>query len=178
MAHSTPNEHEEVMMITHGVLRDRFTYNESDGFFYFNKNISNKKSGDIAGSLMPSGYRVIRVFGRRYYAHRLAWLYVYGKWPDNQIDHINGNKDDNRITNLRNASSCQNNQNSRINKSNSSGFKGVSWNKKSKKWRAYCGAFGRQVHIGLFDDINDAAAAVHEFRSRAHNEFANHGDAS
>ena len=85
------------------------------------------RAGDLAGTLHSGGYWQIYVNNRLYLAHRLAWLYVYGKWPDKGIDHKNGIRTDNRICNLREATASQNGANKGRLTRNTSGFKGVSW---------------------------------------------------
>ena len=92
-------------------------------------------------------------------AHRLAWFYVYGAWPNGDLDHINGDKLDNRIANLREATRKQNMQNVRQHKHNTSGVKGVAWHSQRNKWRAYIFVDYRQIHLGLFDTKEAAAAA-------------------
>ena len=87
---------------------------------------------------------------KRYFAHRLAWLYVYGRWPF-QIDHINGDPTDNRIANLRETTQQQNLWNSRAKSHNKSGLKGVSWHKQRQVWRADIRAQGKKKHLGYFE---------------------------
>lgn len=96
-----------------------------------------------------NGYSGIMFEGRAVYAHRLAFFLMTGKWPLQQVDHINGDKKDNRWINLREASASQNKANENRRSTNTSGLKGVSWHKKAEKWRAYIGATGE--HLGLFD---------------------------
>ncbi|RTL72360.1 MAG: HNH endonuclease [Hyphomicrobiales bacterium] len=111
--------------------------------------------GKRAGSLNPRGYRAISLCGFKDLEHRLAWLYVTGRMPADQIDHINGQKDDNRFANLREASNSENQINKPIYATNKSGFKGVSWHRGAQKWQAFFGP----KYLGLFTDIEDAAAA-------------------
>lgn len=104
-------------------------------------------AGSIAGTLKPDGYRQIRVDGRKHYAARLALLYVTGVYPD-YVDHINGNRDDNRFSNLRQATKTQNGQNLALSKRNSSGYTGVSWHEISQKWLVRIMLDKRSIHIG------------------------------
>jgi len=99
-------------MITQDKLKEILDYNQHTGLFTWKKikKYSNRSVGDIAGSL-SLGYVVIGIDKKIYKAHRLAWLYVYGEFPKEQLDHINGNKEDNRICNLREANQSQNNFN-------------------------------------------------------------------
>ena len=112
-----------------------------------------------AGTKQNYGYIVIAVDHRRYVAHRLAWLYVYGVWPNNDVDHINGDKGDNRIVNLRLATRSQNMQNVVKHKHNKSGAKGVSWMNTRSKWRAYIFVNYKQIHLGLFSSFTSAVKA-------------------
>lgn len=102
-------------------------------------------------------------------AHRLAWFIVYGKEPDFEIDHINQNKTDNRIENLRDVPRFLNCRNKPKSKANSSGVTGVYWHKSVNKWAACVVMLNKNKHIGVFEDIKDAEAAVKAFR--AQNEF-------
>ncbi|MCK9994539.1 MAG: hypothetical protein Dbin4_03059 [Alphaproteobacteria bacterium] len=115
--------------------------------------------GDVAGDLRPNGYRRIRIDGKPYAAHRLAWLYVYDRWPANQLDHMNGVRDDNRWDNLREATNAENSQNRNINSNSTSGLMGVCWHKQRQKLRAEIQIAGRKKHLGLFTTPEDAHAA-------------------
>lgn len=115
--------------------------------------------GRIAGNVGRYGYWYLVVNGKRYVAHRLIWLYVYGVWPTNCIDHINRNRIDNRIINLREATIEQNRQNLGLDKANKSGFRGVSYDSKNKKWRASISVKGRAKNLGRYADKNSAALA-------------------
>ena len=107
----------------------------------------------------PDGYRRASVFGRRYRAHRLIWAIHYGTWPNGQIDHINGKRDDNRIENLRDVTATDNTRNRHDNALNTSGQMGVCWNKAKEKWRVTIGAGGKRIHIGEFREKSEAVAA-------------------
>ena len=118
------------------------------------------KIGAPAGYLHSSGYVYIGIGGRDYRAHRLAWLYVTGDWPADQIDHINGTRADNRFANLRELNQSLNMQNQRRPRSdNASGFLGVCWNKAHGLWRAQIHTNGKQCFIGHFDTAEAAHAA-------------------
>lgn len=149
-------------MITQQRLKELFWYHASTGQFTRRISVGRHgcyRVGDVVGTKTPQGYIIIGVDKRRYMAHRLAWLYVYGAWPSNDIDHINQNKSDNRITNLRVVSRSENMHNVSLHKHNSSGYKGVSWHKPRQKWRAYIFLDYKQTHLGLFDKIEDAIDA-------------------
>ena len=127
--------------------------------------------GKPAG-VVDKGYRVVTINYVRYQASRLAWLFVYGEWPENLIDHVNSDTDDNRITNLRDATFSQNGGNMRTPHRNTSGFKGVSWSERRKKWAAQIGARGRYYNLGSFNTAEEAYDAYCKAAARLHGEFA------
>lgn len=107
------------MALELSLLKEFLSYDEATGQFIWLKRRSTMSAGDIAGTPNDSGYIQIRFFGKFYRAHRLAWFYVNGKWPEFEIDHINGIRTDNRICNLRDADRSENAQNARAARSNS-----------------------------------------------------------
>ena len=115
------------------------------------------KAGDIATSRHSQGYLELSVFYCKYLAHRVAWILYYGVDPGNkQIDHINHDRDDNRIENLRLVNNRENRLNNTRPKHNTSGVVGVSWNKRAGKWEAHIQENGKKSNLGLFDDKWDA----------------------
>ena len=106
-----------------------------------------------------SGYKVSKIFAKTYYAHRIIWTLWNGYWPIAQIDHINGMRDDNRLCNLRDVTQSVNARNAKKRCNNTSGICGVSWHKKNQKWVVQIQARGKNIHLGYFDNIEDAAAA-------------------
>lgn len=159
-------------VVTVEYLREVLRYDPSNGAFFWRAKIARKiVVGSRAGGIDVSGYRVIGIGGSNYYAHRLAWLFMTGNMPD-QIDHKNGNRDDNRWSNLRLATSQQNLMNSKLAKNNTSGRKGVSWHKGAGKWSAYIINNGKKYHLGLFDDLSDASAAYINAANKIQPEFA------
>lgn len=117
------------------------------------------KSGAIAGSVTPYGYRYIQLKGKKYAAHRLVWLIEHGCFPEFDIDHIDGNKLNNRITNLRDATRMQNSQNRGAQKNNKFGLRGVSYNTRLKKYIAQIQHDGVNRHLGVFmtpEEAHDA----------------------
>lgn len=151
-------------------LRGLLHYSPETGVFTWRANTRNSKSGDIAGNVHGRGYRRIKINGTLYKAHRLAWLYVYGQWPDGQVDHINRDKTDNRIANLREASNGQNQANSIAR--GKSRFKGVSFSKANRKWRAAIKKNGNYKHIGFFKCEVEAARAYDATAQALHGGFA------
>jgi hypothetical protein len=142
-------------------------YDPSEGMFYWLQDVAkNVKKGDCAGCLEPNGYVSIRYKGKGYKAHRLAWLLSYKTWPTFLIDHINGQKNDNRLSNLREATVSQNGQNRKVNKSNKTGFKGVS--PYFKKFKAEIKHSGKSLFLGLFDTPQEAANAYAEAACKFH----------
>jgi len=120
------------------------------------------------------GYRQGAILGRPYKAHRVAWLIQSGEWPTEHIDHINGVRDDNRWGNLRLAPGSVNQQNSRRRSNNTSGFTGVSWVTKERKWYAQIVVNGAHISLGLHKSFN-AAVAAREAANRKYGFSARHG---
>lgn len=123
------------------------------------------------------GYWRGTIFYRPYLAHRVAWAIYYGEWPKGEIDHIDGIRSNNRITNLRSVTRQENMRNSAIHRDNTSGVCGVRKHRPSGKWHAQIGVGGRDVSLGYFTNIEDAAAA----RKSAEQHYGyhqNHGRAA
>jgi hypothetical protein len=153
-------EKSKMKSTTAETLRGLLDYEPETGVFRWRVNRSNIKMGDVAGSVHNRGYTCIGINGIKFLAHRLAWLYTYDTWPDYQIDHINGDKRDNRIANLRDVSPSINLQNqTRPQRGNASGFLGVSRHKHTERWHARIKIDKRHQHIGYFDTAEAAHAA-------------------
>lgn len=147
----------------------RLTYNPDTGLFTWVRPASRRAlPGATAGWLNDSGYILISLDGVKYRAHRLAWRYVYGCWPQNQIDHINGNRADNRIVNLREATDAQNRQNMARRSDNRSGYAGVYWAAWANKWRAEIRVDNKRYRLGYFDAAEDAYAVYLKAKSEFH----------
>ena len=155
--------------------KELWSYDEDCGVFTWNtKTNSRNKAGQEAGSLDKSGYRIITHNRQRYRAHRLAWFYTHGGWPKDQIDHINGCRDDNRLCNLREADASLNARNRRLQSNSKSGHMGVHYDSFNKKWRAQIKPEGVKLCLGRYTHLEDAIAA----RKAADEQYgfhANHG---
>lgn len=156
-------------------LRELLDYNPETGLFKWRVSRGTASAGSIAGSKGEEGYICIGIDGSIYKAHRLAWLYSHGVLPDEQIDHENCIRDDNRLTNLRIATPKGNADNASKRSDNKSGVKGVSWKASHSKWVAQASHMGKVKHLGIFEDLEDAKRVVMEFREKNHKEFVNHG---
>jgi len=127
------------------------------------------QGGRIAGSPNKAGYIYLKLDGIRYSAHRVAWFWTTGKWPENQIDHIDGDKANNRIANLRESTVSENAQNqTKAQRRSAAGLLGVAWIKKSRTWCAYIGINGKQYAIGSFDTPEAAHQAYLEEKRKVH----------
>ena len=163
-------EKETQETITQELLHELFTLREDGELVRKVSTARRVKIGDIAGTIHhATGYRRIRVNGKQYRAHRLIWFMVHGKFPVNMLDHINGNKLDNRISNLREATHQENMQNkTKARLDNKSGFLGVSLNK--GRFRANIKLNGKLKYLGLFDTPKEAHEAYLKAK-REHHEF-------
>ena len=108
---------------------------------------------------------------KKYLEHRLIWLYHYGEWPKEYIDHINGIRDDNRIENLREGTDQQNSFNRKSREGSTSKYKGVSWDKQNKKWRAQYSYKGKVYYLGRYECEEEAAKAYDEATKPIHQHF-------
>ena len=159
-------------MVDHARLLHLLSYNEQTGQFTHRQQSSNRiKAGDVSGYVDSLGYWALKIDRGRYKGHRVAWFYVHGKWPPQEIDHIDGNKLNNAIANLRLANRAENVRNRGTPRANTSGYKGVSFHKHQQKWRAYITANGRQHSLGYFDNREDAARAYAAAVPEVHGEF-------
>lgn len=146
--------------LTAEYLRSILDYNPDTGIFTRKVSTSNSvKVGAVAGCPGGGGYLLIMIQRRLHLAHRLAWLYMHGEWPKLTIDHINRNRSDNRIANLRDVSHKQNQQNKSKSSTNTSGHPGVSWYKPYSKWVAKIKHNYKHIHLGYFENLEDAVAA-------------------
>jgi len=138
--------------LTVEILKTHLVYNSTTGIF------TRKVGKAISAKLSVDGYSRVMLGNTAYLAHRLAWLYIYGYMP-NFIDHIDGNRSNNIITNLREVTSQENQRNLTIASNNTSGATGVSFNKERSKWEAKIQVDGKTINLGRFSDIGDAILA-------------------
>lgn len=135
-------------------LKTILSYSKTTGLFTWLESRGRTKKGNIAGSKAKTGYLKIRINGNEYLAHRLAFFYTFGFWPK-QIDHINGVRTDNRIKNLRGATSKDNNRNRSLSPNSKSGVIGVNWCSRLKKWVARIKVDGKNIYLGSSKSIKE-----------------------
>jgi hypothetical protein len=155
-------------MITQARLKELLRYNPKTGEFFWRVTVAQSvRIGNRAGCLNNDGHWKIRIEGKYYYASRLAWLFMYGYFPNGQLDHKNRNRSDNRISNLRQATHGQNMMNKKV--YGRIGFKGVSQDRKI--WRARLQIDGVTIRLGQFPTPEAAHAAYCEVAKKLHGEF-------
>lgn len=174
--------------MTHGVLRevtkeeedwlkDNLRYDPDTGYLWWTKRGSHRSLNKPAGFITKAtGYIQVGSYQQgipiQYMAHRLAWFLYHGVWPKDQIDHINNVRGDNRIVNLREATNAENQGNRKIKVGCSSKYKGVGWNKQNKKWQTKICVDYKQIHIGCYDNEEEAALAYNKAALEYFGEFA------
>jgi HNH endonuclease len=149
-------------------VRELLSYDPDTGVFRWIKARRAVTVGAVAGSNYGNGYLRIKINDRAHLSHRLAWLYAHGEWPAAQIDHINGIRSDNRLVNLREATPGENQQNVAAHRSNPSRRLGVAWDKRARKWRARIKINRKEIYLGLFENIEDAADARAKAKTTMH----------
>ena len=159
-------------MLTQERLKELYFYNSIDGWFTFASKRSRFVIGDRAGSTLMTGYRQILIDGYYYREHRLAWLYIYGEWPE-ELDHIDGDRANNSIRNLRPATRSQNNFNS-DRPTGVSGLRGACFDRRDRKWFSRIKTGCETIWLGKFDTAEEAAKAYREAAELHHGEFAFH----
>lgn len=161
------------MKMTPDDVKNTFALDPDTGHVYWRERKRGRAFGAI-GTPDRDGYLVIWMNRRRdrYPVHRIVWALVHGRWPADQIDHINGVKSDNRPENLREATTAQNMRNVGRQSHNTSGLKGVSWHRVRQNWRASIKVNQKQYHLGSFDCPAAASMAYQVAASKHHGEFA------
>lgn len=160
-------------------VRRILDYDPATGLFRWKRRADREQSWNtkhackIAGCKLPNGYRYIMIMGKLHLAHRLAVLWMTGAWPSDQVDHINNDRCDNRWENLRQASNAQNAANQGVRTNNTSGVKGVSWDKSRNAWFVKIRVKYKQIALGRFASFDDAVAARRAAEMLHQGAFAN-----
>jgi hypothetical protein len=163
-------------ILTSERLRELLQYDSETGIFTWKtKQKSNRSGGlnSVAGYKKSGGYICIMIDGKNLRAHRLAWLWTNGSWPTLDLDHINGDTSDNRMSNLREVTAKQNQENRHRSVRSKSGCIGVSWNKSRSKWYASITHNRKTLGLGLHDTLDAAVRA----RKKAESEIYTHSQA-
>jgi hypothetical protein len=163
---------DENFNLSRDLLHELFEYR--DGFLFWKIARPHVKIGQKAGRLNDRGYWIITIGNRIYRAHRIIFLYHYGYLPT-EIDHIDNDRLNNKIENLRPATRSQNLTNKGLSNKNTSGAKNVSWDKSRNKWEVQMYVNKKKTFVGRFDDLEVAKTMAIAFRKQHHGEFANHG---
>ena len=153
------------------MLLDAFEYR--DGHLYWKKKKYVRKPKSPVGRLNKGGYRNVTLNYKCYYAHRITFLMHHGYLPK-FVDHIDGNKDNNKIENLRAATQSENLHNSKRNKRSTTGHKGVKWSKQKQKFIGIVRSNYKEYYAGAYNTIEEAAKATIELRNKLHGAFAKH----
>ena len=159
-------------MLTRETANQLLKYDALSGKFSWKVNGTRIRIGQSAGSIWL-GYNRIKIKQKNYAAHRIAWLLTYGEWPVNEIDHINGDRSDNRICNLREATHAQNIQNCINRNPNKHGLRGIAKQTCSRGWMAKIASNGIKHHLGTYATPEDAHAAYIQAAKKLHGNFAN-----
>jgi hypothetical protein len=160
-------------MLTHERLTELLTYDPDTGIFRWRQRRAAMRVGEIAGTIRPDGRNQICLDRMFYFASRLAWFYVYGKWPSALIDHKNGKRHQDQIANLREADYCENMRNIHSGPTNKTGVRGVYFEPRTGRYYAQIRLGGKTAKaLGTFDTLEEAAAVRKEAVRRLHGEFA------
>lgn len=162
--------------ITQARLREALDYNVGTGIFVWKSSRRGCRVGERAGTVTINGYRYIQLDGRKYRSARLGFMYVEGYFPENDVDHINRVKDDDRWVNLRHVSRQCNMRNSGRRINNTSGITGVHWNNRNNKWHARIMINYKHKHLGLFRSFKEAVKA--RWEAEVANNWAGCNDSS
>ncbi|MDD1016872.1 HNH endonuclease signature motif containing protein [Pseudomonas rubra] len=162
-------------MLTHERLSELLVYDPESGVFTWLQSKGTRVAGKPAGYICLDKGMYVTIDKKGYRAHRLAWFYMTGVWPTDQVGHIDRNPNNNVWANLREATASQNSHNTKRAHTNTSGVKGVVWIPSLGKWRAQVKLEGVSHYAGDFDHLEPAAIAVRALRERLHGEFTCHG---
>jgi len=162
--------------LTHARVRELFRYNPFTGSLIRRVSITGKAmKGTIAGSFhKSSGYLVLGIDRRKtlFHVHRLIWFYMTGRWPISQVDHIDRNQLNNKWTNLREANNGQSKLNTRLNRNNTSGVRGVHFHSSEDIWMATISIDGKRKFLGRFETFEEAAAVRMKAEKEIYGEFS------
>jgi hypothetical protein len=160
------------MTVTQDAVRQLLDYDQESGELKWTGAARNQPKGQRAGGVGVRGYRLISILGKRYPEHRVIFLWMTGKFPAFDVDHVNRDKADNRWENLRPATRAENLHNLGRRSGNTSGKRGVWWHAKSSRWTAQIRVNGRRVHLGLFESVDQASDAYEAAAIRHFGAFA------
>jgi hypothetical protein len=162
-------------MLTQEKVKQLFDYDHETGLLTRLTSPSGRvKIGDVVGCIGNRGYLTVSIDSKRYLVHRIIWLWVYGGFPEPQTDHINHDRTDNRISNLRESTQKENHKNRSMHNNNTSGVTGVFWDKRAKKWGSQIVVNDKNISLGYFDD-KAGAAAVRLIAEIKYGFHPNHG---
>jgi hypothetical protein len=161
-------------MITQARVKELLDYDSEVGTLRWKRSRGRAKSGDIAGTSNPDGYLYVKLDKISYPCHRIAWLYVFGSFPKDEIDHINRDKTDFRILNLREATRSENSQNKPVRRDSTSRLKGVYFDKRNIRtpWQARISKEGKMTHLGYFETAELASEAYLRAAPLIHTHFS------
>ena len=159
-------------MLTQARLKELIVYDPETGLVAQKPRKGVSDTSFKSGADHNRGYKQIGVAKKVHLVHRLAWLYMTGEWPANDVDHINGDRADNRWANLRQATSAENKCNSRMRSDNTSGVKGISWEAKANRWRAEIWHEGKKHYVGVSKNIDELLPKLEARRKELHGAFA------
>jgi len=157
-----------------GIIRKLFSYDCESGILFWKVKLNRSiRIGAKAGTINKyNKYLIVTIDKKKYMAHRIIWAYVYGFWPKNHIDHINHIRSDNKLLNLREATSQENSRNASIRKDNTSGIAGVNLVKPTNKWGVFIKPYDKNLYLGSYDDFFEACCA----RLSASNKYGFHNN--
>jgi len=150
-------------------IKDHLVY--EDGYLYWKSGKQGRKKDKVIGAPNNTGYLQLCFSGKKYLNHRIVFLMHHGYMPE-YVDHIDNNRNNNRIENLREATRSQNQWNRRVNKNSSTGVKNVYWNPQLKKYFAQLNVNKKSIYLGVFKELEDAKKALINFRKEHHGDFA------